>query len=509
MSELGSTAERLTRTVAKGSGIVFAGTLFGKAAGFLLHIMLGQMLGASSYGLYALGLSVFRIARVVAGLGLVEGILRFGALYRGENDNARVRGTVFSAIGASCMTSAVLGALLVTSAHHLSARVFHKPGLAIVLRLFGLALPFYVFMAMTAASLHSFQLMRYTTALRHVFPSLGGFILTCIAFVWGCHLKGAVWGFLGAGILGALWSVCLLWKGVLVETRTSRGPVYEPRELLRFSLPTFFIAVSQLLLSYTDRIILGRLGGADDVGVYNAATATAVQLTFFFEILVASFAPLIADLYHQGERRELQRLYATTTKWIFSLTLPLLLMYVSFPNRIMALFGSEFGAGGELLILLSLSQFVVVATGPTGLLLRMTGNQDIDFLNTLTVVFVNLGLNVFLVRLYGARGAAVATALSLIFVQLARLVEVHWLLKVFPYDSRYLKPVAAAVGGMMGGALLDMFVAQGHFLGYLRGIVILVIYAAVLCLLGFDGEDRAVFSAASRLVLAKLAGRAR
>ena len=57
------TLEQLTRKVAKGGIIVFTGSIFGRGIEFVLHMLLARVLGASSYGLYALGYSVVMIKK--------------------------------------------------------------------------------------------------------------------------------------------------------------------------------------------------------------------------------------------------------------------------------------------------------------------------------------------------------------------------------------------------------------------------------------------------------------
>ena len=52
------TSEQRLKKVAKGGGIVFAGSIVDKGIRFLLQILLGRILGASGYGLYSLEYSL-------------------------------------------------------------------------------------------------------------------------------------------------------------------------------------------------------------------------------------------------------------------------------------------------------------------------------------------------------------------------------------------------------------------------------------------------------------------
>jgi O-antigen/teichoic acid export membrane protein len=79
----------------------------------------------------------------------------------------------------------------------------------------------------------------------------------------------------------------------------------------------------------------------------------------------------------------------------------------------MGLFGEEYVQAAHLLQILVVGQFINVITGSVGYLLNMSGHEK-DMRN---VVFFSgplaLGLGLFLTPIYGATGAAVATAIAL------------------------------------------------------------------------------------------------
>ena len=194
--------EKLTKQVAKGGGIAFIGSSIGRVAGFGLHILLGRVLGPGAYGLYALATSVTGIVGSMAPLGLTQGIVRYCAMYRGEGDKARVKGTILSALGISLVNSVLIAFLLFVFAGVISERLFDKPDLTNVLRVLALALPFGVLTGMTAAFAQSFKRIGYQQGI-NLFRSLANLGLVSLAFLLGFRLVGAIYGFLISGVLSA------------------------------------------------------------------------------------------------------------------------------------------------------------------------------------------------------------------------------------------------------------------------------------------------------------------
>jgi len=490
------TIEQLTKEVAKGSGITFGGNIVGKAATFGLHILLGRVLGPVAYGLYALGTSVTGIALSISTLGLKHGIIRFCAIYRGKGDSARVKGTILTALVISSLSSLLITGILFVFSSMIAQKFFHEPDLTWVLRIFSLALPFYVLMGVTSSFAQSFRKIYYQQGVLNIFKPIVNLCLVGFAFLLGFQLAGAIYGFLISGVLSAGLGFYFMRK-IFPEAFSISKATYQSAQLLRFSLPMFLIGISYLLLIYTDRIMLGFFGKASDVGIYNAASVTALQMTIFLSTFINIFSPMVSELYHQSKNPELENLFKIVTKWVFSLTLPLFIVVTIFSKNIMLLFGSDFVIGWKLLIILAFAQLVNAGTGPVGILLQMTGRQNIDFINGVVLLLGNIGLNVWLIPIYGVLGAASATGISLIFIHLIRLVEVAKILNMIPYDKRYTKPLLAGVITMLIGTFLKLrFLNLTSLIWILAGMgILLIFYILILYAMGLEQEDKIVLSA--------------
>jgi O-antigen/teichoic acid export membrane protein len=210
------------------------------------------------------------------------------------------------------------------------------------------------------------------------------------------------------------------------------------------------------------------------------------------------FSPGIAELHANGNHSLLQRLYTTLTKWILALTIPLGLTIVIFARPLMGIFGSDFEAGAAVLIVGTIGQLVNCAVGSVGYLLLMSGHQN-QMLKIQTVNAVLMTtLSVLLVPRFGIRGAACAAAVSVAVTNLWSLSAVYRRLRLFPYDSSYLKLFLPAIlSGMV--LVLLRFSLQAHFAFLVAAVGVLCAYGVFLgtfVSLGLTDEDRRLAQAA-------------
>ena len=90
----------------------------------------------------------------------------------------------------------------------------------------------------------------------------------------------------------------------------------------------------------------------------------------------------------------------------------------------MSLFGVEFISGSNVLIIISIAQFVNAISGSVGYIMQMTDNQVI-FRNVILIAsLINILLNYLLIPMYGINGAAVATLISMIFWNLTLIIYI-------------------------------------------------------------------------------------
>jgi len=160
----------------------------------------------------------------------------------------------------------------------------------------------------------------------------------------------------------------------------------------------------------------------------------------------------------------------------------------------MTVFGPEFIAGSSALVILACAQLVTVMVGSVGLILVMSGKQNLMMYNTLGICLFNILLNYLLIPPYGIMGAAVASTISIIIFHTIMLLEVYAFFRIHPYNKKFFKPV------IIGIVTYSIFLFGGRILSNLGEVERLLIFIPLFLLtftllifgLRIDDEDRLI-----------------
>lgn len=147
------------------------------------------------------------------------------------------------------------------------------------------------------------------------------------------------------------------------------------------------------------------------------------------------FAPKISKLFHLGKIEELKSIYVKGTR-VLSIFSFLVVLCIFFGNEIILnIFGHEFVRGQTSLILRSLGQFVNIAVGSVWFMLSMTGEPKFQMYANIIAFVLNILLNFALIPIYGINGAAFASMITLMFINIMGyiIVSQRFKVKVFKF----------------------------------------------------------------------------
>ena len=396
--------------IMRGASVAFMMKALGAGFAFGFNVLLARMLGAEGAGIYFLALTAATIAGTLGRMGLDNALLRFTAAGAAVEDWAAIRGVYRRGMSLGLCASAASALLLFAIAPWLAENAFGKPDLAAPMRWMALAVA-----PLTLVSLHA-EMLKGLKRIRDSLLVQGGGIpaLSLLGLFWmGRYwgVNGAVWAYTLSACAMALVGIAL-WRAATPELKGVSGR-FETRELLRSSMPLFWVSSTMLMMNWTATFALGVWGTKADVGLFGAAYRTATLTTFVLIAVNSIAAPKFAALYRRGDMESLGSTARNCARLATALATPALILFVLAPRWIMGLFGPQFVGGGAILAILAIGQFVNVATGPVGYLLMMSGRERL--FRNITVVFaaLNVLLNVLLIPAIGVMGAAIATAICL------------------------------------------------------------------------------------------------
>jgi len=483
--------DQALKSVARGAGIFFIGIILGRFLGYLIRMVIARFLGPESYGLISLAISVVEIAATLALFGLPTAINRYVPFFWSARKQAKVRGVIRSAFRISLPAAIITALALLFFSGGLSNNVFSKPDLAPILRLFAVIVPFYSLMMICSAIFAGFKKMEYIVYTQQFVRYIFILALFIILFMLGLEIKAAAFAYPLGYLFTAGFGLYLAQKTFPIFGKNLES-VSSYRKLFSFSWPLILVSMIWFIIDRVATIMLGYFKSAEIVGIYNAALPLAQLIPAVLQSFTTIFMPIISSILSTGDFKELNRIYAITTKWIMGLTLPLFVVIFLFAKTLtVKLFGVEYAEAAPALQILTLGFFFHSAVGPTTMTLNALERTRLTLINTVAAFSVNIILHFLLIPKYGLIGAALASALALVVLNLLTLIELFFIYSIQPFNRKYLKTLLA--GSLAAGIVyfISMFFSVGLLVVLLLAIIFIFFYGCLALLLRvFEPEDR-------------------
>jgi O-antigen/teichoic acid export membrane protein len=425
------------KKVAKGTVIVFVLTFVGLGLNYIYGIFLARWFGVKSFGIYSIGLSIFGILSVISVMGLDNAALKFTPK---TSDIERKR-LVVDIAELGLLFSCILGITLFLLRHFIAINIYNTPDLEEFLVYFSLAIPGYslssIFLAFLQASHNITMRMSIKYALEPI-------IKTSLTFGFA---------YFGVDILGAVAALAAgLWISVLLSLRTLLNSLdlrqfnkrdtikHKYKEVLKYTLPVVIGIAFSITASKSDFILLGYMVSNTEVGLYAAAFQTAAITSIILQSVESVLAPYISEAINSNSNLKIKQVYTLSLRWVYMLGLPLFLFFILFPNELLGLFGEQFTHASLCFSLLAFGQFINIATGSANYVLLMRGKTTWVMVNSIVNGVMQIVLNIFLIPVFGIVGAAITMIIATSLINLIRLIEVYYLLRLHPYSWSLIWP---------------------------------------------------------------------
>ena len=402
------------------SGTVLLVRVAGAGLGFAFNVALARVLGAGGLGIYHLSLTFALIASTLGRMGMDPAMLKFGAPSYAANDGRRLAAVHRMGVGTASLCCGIVAACTFVAADWLATAVYADPAIAQPLRLMSLALVPFALLSLYGELLKAGQHQALSSFVQGAALPMVSLLLL---FLFAQSIKDASAAatiYVIANILVSLTSY-VLWRRTVPPGSSSTTQSTRFRDLFATAMPMYGSAIADVVMTFSDVLILGIFATAADVGIYTAAARTALLTRFLLLANSSVAAPRFAALHAASDTAGVARLAVRSTMLTTVSSVPLLLIFVVFPANILSLFGLQFEAGAPALIILSVGQFVNAATGPVGYLLNMSGFHRIEGRIAVVGAVMTVGLCFALIPLWGILGAAAANATATASCNLLRV----------------------------------------------------------------------------------------
>jgi len=184
------------------------------------------------------------------------------------------------------------------------------------------------------------------------------------------------------------------------------------KKLLKDSWPLLVNSVAIMIYMRIDQIMIKQWLGANEVGIYSAATRISEVWNFIPILITSSLFPSIINAKNRSESlycARVQNLYAFMLLISTAIALP-----ITFLSSwlVILLYGDAYKDAGSVLLLLTWTVFPVFIGTVWSQWLLIEERQYLAIYSHLSGLIINVVLNYLFIPLFGIRAAAVAALLS-------------------------------------------------------------------------------------------------
>lgn len=197
-------------------------------------------------------------------------------------------------------------------------------------------------------------------------------------------------------------------KGVLKESKDTFKSILESQRIF------FTVSLLNVIMATADTICLSIMTNSDEVAIYGVASRIALLSSIVLVAVNGVIGPRFSQYWVANDIKGLREEFKKSTIGLLILAVLIFLttLYAA-EHFILVFFSSNYSASYPILIILTFGQLITLSTGPVAYGLMMTKMSHLHRRSLYFAVSSNILLNIILIPLYGAMGAAVATAISL------------------------------------------------------------------------------------------------
>ena len=471
----------------------------GVFVGFINSILLfPHILNSEQLGLYALILQIGVLYYQISSAGTVNSILKYFPKYRNTSQTSHFLYGIFlfALVGFVLFTLVyvVLKPFMIDWFSEKSNLFFHFYELAIPLAfsilLFGLI----------SAILRTLHHTVLATFCRDLLQKVITMILLLL-FSWKVisfemFLYGLIVNYLILTLIGILFLIIRnpshFKNKVLIKRRELIG-------ILRYGLYTMLGGISEILYRYIDLIMIAMLLSLSAVGIYSRAVYLVAFITVPARALFQISHPIVAENQVSENVEELEVLYKKSSVNIFlASSLLFILLWIN-RDFVFGLMPEEYAAGILPFLFLGIGRLFDATCGINFQIMITSKYYRVDTVFNLVLVLAMIGLNLWLIPIYGMKGAAIATMITFIVINLFRVIYLALRMNIHPISTELLLAFGIALVALTVGSFLPSLGKNWIDLFY-KSVVITAVFGLLFWFTpGFSDAKGLMTSALARL----------
>lgn len=448
-------------------------------AAYVVHAVVGRVLGPADYGRYGLVVTLTTMVIVLIGNGIPTAMAKFVS-EKIEANPADIRSIKRQAAKLQILVIGSITILFFFLAPVI-AWLLRDPTLTPLFQLSSLVIPAFAsasFYHHYFTGLHLFKLQAIVKIVRSI--ARVGFIV-CAALLFG--VEGSIGGYILAPLFTFLAAIAIdefyvkrkLGIGARLDTHTFHFPM---KTIALYAGPlTLFLIFYELLLTLDLYFVKALLQDDRETGLYNAAITVGRIPYYLFYALAMILLPAISKSTFEAKKEETEALIRKSLRFLLLLLSPMVALLVLFSvPALQFFFGNRYLEAGPAMQIFAigvgfLTVFYVLAFAFNG-----AGKVKIPLRISLAGLIAFIPLNLFFIPKWGIIGASSAMAIVSFMLMAGTLFSVR---KHFSSSISVLSFVRVSASVIILIPIASLL-PQGHISFLFSGAFLFILYFALL-----------------------------
>lgn len=392
----------------KNTSLYSIGTILPKAASFILLPIYTSFLSVDEYGIISAMLVFSAFLTIFITLNIERSIFRLYYDYETVDQKKEYLGTVFISI--LCFSTIMIGVIFLTRNY---VSLIYK---SIDFYPYFLISIFTVYIGIYGSVLRVLLQVMQKAKLFVILGIVQFIISSSFILLFVVYYKEGAYGYLKGGLFGNLIMLPFFIKLILPYIKFKFNKVIIINTL-KFSLPIVPAILSAQIIDLSDRIFIENYFSSMDLGLYSLGYTIAGVVLVITEAFKKAYDPFFYKTANSNKKEMAVKILRNTNEvyYIITIFICFSITLVS-KEMIFWFFPESYYLAYKIVPIISLAYAVSKISG----LINLSFYQEKKTLKLMKLsiyaAILNIGLNVFLIPLYGYYGAAIATLITFIFM---------------------------------------------------------------------------------------------
>ena len=461
----------VTRTIAKNTAYNFiihaSETIFHLFVG----ILLARFLGPADYGFYSFLIWFLSFIALFVNFGLGHMAVRFIAEALGRQNEGEIKSLVSTALQFRFLGATLFVIIMIAFAGYW-ADIFGYPDQQYIFIILAIAVIPQVLNYLLISIFGGFQKYEYGAYLvlgTNPLRVLG----IVIVVVMGLGIREILFASITSWVLGVFIGLFLLRRLIPLESILARPRLTpEMKRALKYSMIMMGVmGVSYFMGQRAEILFLGIFHPGEAVGFYTIAfLVSGSTIGLILQVFSTVLIPAVSEQVGRGDMDRVRAIYLTSARYLMMAGAPLAIGGIVLAGPIIrVVYGVEYEPAIPLVQILFVPfAFLAIANAATSVILGVNRPSFVLKIG-IGMVILSLGMELWLIPIYGATGAAVGSSVAriiapILYIRFAsRECQVSW-----PFKDMIKITIAALIMGAI------IFAIEGQISSSVISIVVLI-----------------------------------